>query len=243
MPNLLCELNSMLLLGAASFASSSVSSGIPTYQVFRANGKLEVDGLLKEEAWKKAALISNFKLPWDQEKPQATEARFLWDSDFLYGAFRAWDHEIVTWTAPNHRGKIAVTDHDRVEIFFAWEESLKDYYCLEIDPDGVVFDYKAHYHRNFDPSWHLTGLKVASKILPDGYVVELAVPLAVMKELGFPVSASGFTWKVGVYRADFSLTQPGKLKMLWQTWIDPGFSQPDFHVPSSFGYFEFVKKK
>jgi len=242
MPNVPSDLNSILLLGATSFALLSISSGIPTYQVFRASGKIEVDGVPEEKAWKKAALISNFKLPWEQEKPQPTEARFLWDSDFLYGAFRVWDREIVTWTAPHHQGKIAVTDHDRVEVFFALEESLENYYCLEIDPQGLVFDYQAHYHRNFDPSWHLNGLKVASKILSDGYVVELAVPLVTMKELGFPVSASGFTWKVGVYRADFSLTQPGKLKMLWQTWVDPGLPQPDFHVPSSFGHFEFVDR-
>lgn len=220
----------------------ATSLGIPTYQVFRTNGRIEVDGLLKEKSWKRAALISNFKLPWDQQKPQATEARFLWDRDFLYGAFRVWDREIVNWTAPEHEGKTAVLDHDRVEVFFALDDSLQNYYCLEMDPHGVVYDYQAHYYRNFDPSWHLKGLKVASKILSDGYVVEMAVPLSVMKELGFPVSASDFVWKVGVYRADFSLTQPGKLKMLWQTWIDPGLSQPDFHVPSSFGQFEFVNK-
>ena len=242
MPNLLGELNSILLLGTASFASLSGSSGIPTYQVFRADGKIEVDGLLKEKTWKKAALISNFKLPWDREKPQPTEARFLWDPNFLYGAFRVWDREIVNWTAPEHQGKMAVLDHDRVELFFALEDSLQDYYCLEMDPYGLVYDYQAHYYRNFDPSWHLEGLKVATTNLSDGYVVELAVPLGSMKKLGFPVSASGFTWKVGVFRADFSLPQPGKLKMLWQTWIDPGLPQPDFHVPSSFGHFEFVDK-
>src|SRR5205809_6253508 len=98
-PGLPSELNSVLLLGS-TFALLSVSLGIPTYQVFRANGKIAIDGVLKEKAWKNAALLSNFKLPWDQEKPQPTEARFLWDSDFLYAACRAWDREIVTWTAP-----------------------------------------------------------------------------------------------------------------------------------------------
>lgn len=211
-----------------------------SYQVLRAPEKVEVDGSLKDRAWTGARLLPQLKLPWNRDDLQATECRFLWDDDYLYGAFRVWDQEVVTWTDPAHQGKMAVVDHDRVEMFFALDDHLKEYYCFEIDPQGLVLDYHAHHHRNFEFAWKMQGLHVGASIQPNGYIVEVAIPFQQMKELGFPFSASGFDWIVGVYRADFSFLKPGELRMLWQAWVDPNVSEPDFHVPSSFGRFEFV---
>ena len=226
-------------------AALTLASKPPTYQVFRISEKVPIDGSLLDDVWSKAPLLSPLKLPWNKNEPQTTEARFLWDSNYLYAAFRVWDKEIVTWTDPKHEGKLAVVDHDRVEMFFALGEDLKEYYCLEVNPKGLVLDYKAHHYRNFDYSWSMEGLRVATSIQENGYTVELAVPLHEMKKLGFPFSTSksGFSWRVGVYRADFSLVKPGELSMLWQTWVDPQVAQPDFHVPSSFGLFEFVSRE
>jgi Carbohydrate family 9 binding domain-like len=238
--DVLAPLGGILML--ASLASSSKP---PTYEVLRTSEKPPIDGLLLDEAWSKAPLLPPLKLPWSQGEPQTTEARFLWDSNYLYAAFRVWDKEIVTWTDPKREGKLAVVDHDRVEMFFALSEDLKEYYCLEVDPNGLVLDYKAHHYRNFDYSWRMEGLQAATSIQTNGYTVELAIPFREMKKLGFPFSTSksGFSWRVGVYRADFSLVKPGELKMLWQTWADPHVPQPDFHVPSSFGFFEFVNRE
>jgi len=239
------NLNLLLPIGGAlTLAAMTSASRPPSYEVRRTSAKLPVDGSLLDEGWGQAPLLPPLKLPWDKEEPQSTEARFLWDPNYLYAAFRVWDKEIVTWTDPKHEGKLAVVDHDRVEMFFALSEDLREYYCLEINPKGLVLDYKAHHYRNFDYAWSLEGLRVATSIQENGYTVELAIPLREMRKLGFPLSTSksGFSWRVGVYRADFSLVKPGQLKMLWQTWVDPQVAQPDFHVPSSFGIFEFVNK-
>jgi hypothetical protein len=114
-------------------AMTSVSSP-PSHEVLRTSAKFPIDGSLLDEAWSQAPLLPRLKLPWAQREPQATEARFLWDSNYLYAAFRVWDREIVTWTDPKHQGKLAVVDHDRVEMFFAPTEDLREYYCLEVDP-------------------------------------------------------------------------------------------------------------
>lgn len=243
---MLSELKTLLLAGVAlltGFPMTENPSSTPgSYQVLRAPGKIKLDGSLQDGAWSKARLLPPLKLPWDPDEPQATECRFLWDDDYLYGAFRVWDKEVVTWTDPAHRGKMAVVDHDRVEMYFAFDEQLKEYYCFEIDPQGLVLDYRARYHRNFEFAWKMEGLRVAASIQPDGYIVEVAIPFRQMKQLGFPFSPSGFNWMAGVYRADFSLPRPGELKMLWQAWVDPKVPRPDFHVPSSFGRFEFVNR-
>jgi cellulose/xylan binding protein with CBM9 domain len=239
------NLNFFSLGAFLTLTAMSSASRPPTYEIRRTSAKLPIDGALLDEAWSGAPLLPSLKLPWDQGESQSTEARFLWDATYLYAAFRVWDKDIVTWTDPKHEGKLAVVDHDRVEMFFAPSEDLKEYYCLEVDPNGLVLDYKAHHYRNFDYSWSLEGLRVATSIQENGYIVELAIPLREMKRLGFPLSTSksGFSWRVGVYRADFSLAKPGTLKMLWQTWVDPQVAQPDFHVPSSFGIFEFVNRE
>lgn len=211
-----------------------------SYRVLRTTEKVNVDGSLDEAAWAKALLLPELTLPWSRDEVQATECRFLWDDAYLYGAFRVWDGDVVTRTDPAHQGKMAVVDHDRVEMFFALDPELKEYYCFEIDPQGLVLDYRAHYHRKFDFGWKLPELRVATAMRQDGYVVELAIPFQSMKELGFPFSSSGFEWITGVYRADFSLLKTGELKMLWQAWVNPNVVEPDFHIPSSFGRFEFV---
>jgi len=242
----LFNLNFLLPLGGilTAAAMSSVSRP-PSYEVQRTSLKPPIDGALVDEAWSQAPLLPPLRLPWDKGEPQTTEARFLWDPSYLYAAFRVWDKEIVTWTDPKHEGKLAVVDHDRVEMFFALSEDLKEYYCLEVDPKGLVLDYKARHYRNFDYSWSMEGLRAATSIQENGYTVEMAIPLREMKKLGFPLSnsKSGFSWIVGVYRADFSLVKPSELKMLWQTWVNPQVAQPDFHVPSSFGIFRFVNRE
>jgi hypothetical protein len=216
----------------------------PIYEVLRAPERPQVDGSLLEEVWGKAPFLPPLKLPWGEGELQITEARFLWDANYFYGAFRAWDKEIVTWTDPKHEGKLAVVDHDRVELFFALTDDLREYYCFEINPKGLVLDYKASHYRNFDYSWRMEGLQVGTSIQANGYTVELAIPFREMKKLGFPFSTSksGFSWKVGVYRADFSLVKPGELRMLWHTWVDPNLPEADFHVPASFGRFDFVPR-
>jgi cellulose/xylan binding protein with CBM9 domain len=237
---LFTQLSGILMLAALAYSGKP-----PMYEVLRTPSTFPIDGSLLDEAWSEAPLLPALKLPWHQADLQTTEARFLWDANYLYAAFRVWDKEIVTWTDPKREGKLAVVDHDRVEMFFALDDDLKEYYCLEVDPKGLVLDYKARHYRNFDYSWRMEGLRVATSIQENGYTVELAIPFSQMKRLGFPASTSksGFSWRVGVYRADFSLAKPGELNMLWQTWVDPNVAEPDFHVPSSFGLFRFVNRK
>jgi len=40
--------------------------------------------------------------------------------------------------------------NDRVELFFAKQAALNDYWCIEIDPSGRVHDYHAKHCRKFD---------------------------------------------------------------------------------------------
>ncbi len=176
--------------------------------------------------------ISEFTSPWSADLivPKTAFSCFA-DSTLFYFHFRVMDDRVTTVPFVE---EIDVAEGDRVELFFSGDSLLYDYYCLEVNPYGHVLDYRAAYYRNFDEEWNFPGLQVATRITPDGYDVEGAIPLEFIRKLN-PERATGDTlnFRLGVYRAEF--TKPGQEEnpVQWITWIDPHTEEPDFHVPSS----------
>jgi len=90
--------------------------------------------------------------------------------------------------------------------------------------------------------------------------VEGRIPLKDIMALGFPPVQPGTKVRFGIYRAEFSHDRSGrKIEQHetahnlgrkiegpppieeWISWVDPKISEPDFHVPASLGWLEFVK--
>ncbi len=200
---------------------------------------IQVDGHLDEPAWRAAVVEQGFRFPWKAAEAPSTRFRALADDETLYFAFEADDRDIVL--VEDFRSKEDVVKEDRVEMFFALDEGLKSYYCLEIDPRARTLDYKASYYRQFDNAWSCAGLKVAAQITARGYTVEGALRLETFHRLGLPPLGEGQAWRVGLFRAEFS-HGPGAAPIEdWISWVDPRTSKPDFHVPSAFGLFRLVK--
>src|SRR5215470_1368340 len=125
MPALFANFELLMPIGGMLILAALTSTGRPpTYEVLRTSNTFPIDGSLLDEAWSQAPLLPALKLPWHKDDLQTTEARFLWDANYLYAAFRVWDKQIVTWTDPKREGKLAVVDHDRVEMFFALDDDL-----------------------------------------------------------------------------------------------------------------------
>jgi hypothetical protein len=194
---------------------------------------LKLDGVPDEPVWEEAGILTEFTFPWEGRPVPHTEFRGLFDDRAFYFAFRIVDDDVVL--AEDYRSKEDVVREDRVELFFAQDEELADYYCLEMDPLGRVLDYRASYYREFDFSWTFPGLEVAGVQTADGYSVEGMIPLESLESLGFPSPDSGRPIKFGVYRAEFSHTDGPGWTESWISWIAPGTEEPDFHVPESFG--------
>ena len=135
------------------------------------------------------------------------------------------------------RDKADVVFEDRVEMFFSRDPRMADYYCLEIDSRGRVYDYRASYYRKFDPTWRCKGLETAAlrfdqsgkrgqapfvrstlRAVPAngacplerGYVVEGRIPRATLAEMGLPRLEPGAKVLCGLYRAEFSHDRSGK---------------------------------
>jgi hypothetical protein len=212
-----------------------------TYEaIYVAEPNIVLDGTLTEPAWKQANVETAFGYPWEDFPPPRTEFRALFDAYALYFTFTVEDDDIVL--VESFRDKEDVVFEDRVELFFALDESLEQYFCLEIDPLGRVLDYRASHYRIFDFSWSFPGLDVVGVRTSDGYAVQGRIALETFQSLGFPPLDSDGGVKFGMYRADFRHVAGGKWKERWISWVDPQTDEPDFHVPQSFGYLRGVAR-
>ena len=205
---------------------------------YASDANIVVDGAVTESGWEQANVETGFSFPWEDRRIPGTEFRALYDAQNMYFSFRVEDDDIVL--ADPFRNKEDVVREDRVELFFALDEELTQYVCLEIDPLGRVLDYRASHYRRFDFSWSFPGLNTVGKRTRDGYAVEGRFPLKAFLSLGFPPPDSGRKIKFGIYRAEFRHTKGSEWSESWISWVDPRTKEPDFHVAGSFGYLKFV---
>lgn len=219
-------------LCVAEFASSGAQPS-KTYRV--GHGSIDVDGALDEVAWTEAVSETGFSFPWQEREAPATEFRALMDDTNFYFAFRVEDADIVIDDGGDEE---AVARGDRVELFFTLDPSLDDYVCFEIDPSGRVLDYRASYYRDLDFEWDLPELVVAATLTETGYVVEGSIPHEALRELGIPTLADAGKVLAGVFRAEYSHRDDGDPLAEWISWVTPISDEPDFHIPSAFGWLE-----
>lgn len=187
--------------------------------------------------WAKAELLSDFSFPWEEREPSPTEFRALWNETALHFRFDCVDEDLVLGDGANDSEK--VMGSDRVEIFLSPAPSLRPYYGLEMDPRGAVLEYQARYHREFNWDWKCEGLTLDTSIEGNRYQVTGSIPLSTLLALGVLKSDSK-EFLAGVFRAEFSHLENGKIHQGWMAWVDPETETPDFHVPTSFGLFELV---
>jgi len=211
-----------------------------TYEVrYLPQARITIDGLLDEADWDRANVERGFSFPWEEAAAPATEFRALCNSQWFYFAFHVEDEDLVV--QENFQAKTDVMAEDRVELFFAPDETLKEYFCLEVDPFGRVLDYKAAYHRQFDFSWSFPGLCVAASSTDRGYAVEGSIPLEKLDALSLQFSQPGCKIRCGIFRAEFSHAGGSSPAEHWISWIDPQTQDPDFHIIAAFGFLRLIE--
>ena len=202
------------------------------YVVKKISGNLTPNGRGQAPLWQEATALSAFRYPWETGAPPRTTFRALHNDRWLYCLFDVEDHHAYVYL--NKNDKTEVASSSRVEIFFRVDEKLAPYYCLEIDPAGRVFDYKATHYREFDVNWTWPAghLIVKTGKTEEGYTVELAVSKASLKELGL---LKDNRVETGLYRGDSFPKADGGYDFRWISWVKPDSPSPDFHIASSFG--------
>jgi len=173
------------------------------YQAARAAAPIRIDGLLDDPAWAAAAAIplAYEWLPGDNIAPPVkTDAFVAYDDEAVYIAFRASDPRPADIRAH-------LMDRDSIETFVQ-----DDHVSIILDPfnderrsfqfrvnplgvqaDAIFSDIDVLEDFSWDAIWNSAG-----RISPDGYVVEVAIPLA---QIRFPAGAAQQTWGIGLERS------------------------------------------
>ena len=175
--------------------------------------------------------VDDFSYSWREEKAPKTIFQAYYDDIAIHFRFLAYGPTPFVFVKDNH--KLEVIHSERVEIFFRTNEKMRPYYVLEMDPRGRVLDYKANHYREFDRSWEWPdSLAIQTSMEEDYYTLQGKFKIETLKRLNL---IQDNEIQIGLYRGHCTEMLNGKANVKWISWIDSGTSEPDFHVPSSFG--------
>jgi len=207
----------------------------PLYHVLKTSVPIKVDGLLDDLPWQGAKSVGVFVSSRDGSPSDLkTEAKILYDEDFIYFAFRVWDQNI--WATYQSRDEHLWTE-EVVEVFIQANPTEPSYIELEVNPLGTMLDIYLLDIRKPLPyrSWNSTRLKWAVDVkgTVDGnaddteWTCEIALPLEDVVTAPHLPPAPGDEWRINLYRVE---SKPEKEGLAWSPTL-----KNDFHVPSMFG--------
>ncbi len=207
---------------------------------------IAIDGDFDKPVWRKSSPI-RFYIPGTGQAPESkTEAGLLWDENYLYVCFKAYDKDIFAY----HTERDSSTCRDDVlEVFFKTESSKEHYYNFEINALNTVYD--AHNLRRNTAGghhrwkrWNCNGLKSCVTIkgslnhpydIDEYWQLELAIPFRELDLGGKEQPETGDKWLFSLCRYDYSvyleegveLSSSSRLTVAdfhkWEDWNDLEF--------------------
>lgn len=220
------------------------------YVCYRTDGKIKIDGKLKETAWQKAEPTSSFVDISGEgfAKPvYDTYAKMLWDDDYLYvGAVLEEDNVIAKLT---QRDTIIYYDND-FEVFIDPDGDGHHYFEIENNAREVVFDlmldrpYRSG--GNFMIQWDCPGLQLAvhvdgslnkSKGKDKQWSVEMAIPRQALTMNFNNLLKAGNYWRINFSRVQW--LKPGQRE---ENWVWQATGKIDMHMPDRWGFLYFSDK-
>jgi len=215
----------------------------PVYQVLRTAQAIQVDGKLDDAAWAQAPAVGAFVNNRDgSASPLPTEAKILYDDDFLYFAFRVVDDNI--WATMKERDDHLWTE-EVVEVFLQPDPQKSPYIELEVNPLGTMLDIYLLDIRKPIPykSWNSHKLKWAVQVdgTVDGkpgdqqWTAEIALPMEDIVPAPNLPPKPGDRWRLNLYRVE---QKPERAGLAWSPTM-----AGDFHKPSMFGEIVFTDRR
>ncbi len=148
----------------------------------------KIDGKLDDPAWKHARVLKGAYAFNETKKIDNTTWKLLWDAQYLYVGVECKDADII---APDVKRDGAVYDNDCVEAFVLPDMKTLQYWELEANPTGGLYDSRCtkkpdHWGGAMDPAATMVGWQVAYTVKgtpnkPDdtdtGYTMEMAIPV------------------------------------------------------------------
>ncbi|MCP3673870.1 MAG: carbohydrate binding family 9 domain-containing protein, partial [Gammaproteobacteria bacterium] len=172
-------------VGSFSVEAATIKQKIngKIYNIPKLQQDLVIDGNIDEKAWQQALMIEltiETKPGENTKAPVKTTAYMFEDGESIYVAFKAYDHDISKIRAHYHDHDLIFDDDIvgfKVDTF---NDSLHAYQFF-INPLGVKHDSIEDTATGEDDiSWNAIW-DAASKITEDGFYVEFAVPLKILR--------------------------------------------------------------
>jgi len=235
----------LLLLALASHEpgpAGTAPEGSPVYEVSRTTQPIQIDGILDDAAWAETPMLGPFLNNRDgSPSPLKTEARVLYDDQFLYFASRFEDENI--WATMKNRDEHLWTE-EVVEVFLRADRSQKSYIELEVNPLGTIIDiFLLDVRKPIPyPSWNSAKIRWAVKVegSVDGqpgdkwWSCEIALPLEDVVPAPNTPPRPGDRWLMNMYRVE---KQPERASLAWSP------TGKDFHQPEKFGEIVFTDRR
>ncbi len=217
-------------------------SELPVYICRRATGPIVIDGCLDEPAWASAAPVSLVLADTGAAPRQPTQARLLWDDDYLYVAFSCKDNDI--WGTTTERDQ-DIYNQEVVEVFIDAASCGSAYVEIEVSPLNAVLDLFMLWRDDRQRGlwdWDSAGLQTAVVVGGDpwhrgtcdrSWTVEMAIPMSDFEMAPNLPPWPGDTWRVNLYRIDRGVDGDE-----YTAWSPP--RRINYHTPSRFGVLQFV---
>lgn len=234
-PGLSSFLIALSMIAIVGVLANGQSRELPVYEVSRTATPINVDGKLDDPVWTKAPRFRDLRRNLDGSPGvPKTEARALYDDNFLYVSFRCADTNI--WSTFQKRDA-HLWEEEVVEIFLQADAHQRSYIELEINPLGTMLDIylldirkPLHYE-----SWNSQRLKWGVQVFGtvDGkeddreWTCEIALPMEDIVTAVNRPPRGGDRWRLNLYRVE---KLPTPVLLAWS----PTFKD-DFHQPSMFG--------
>jgi hypothetical protein len=189
--------------------------------------------------WKQAKDVA-VRTYWSGEDAPTSRrftARLLWSDTALYVRFEAaQDEPLIVSDKPDLTHKVrGLWDRDVCEIFIAPDSKVPTkYFEFEVAPTGEWIDLGIEVTPSArQTDWDYTShMLTAAHIEKNKVVMAMKVPFAAFGNTPKP----GDVWLGNIFRCVGK--DPGRGYLAWRP---TKTSRPNFHVPSAFGEFRFVK--
>jgi hypothetical protein len=150
----------------------------------KATGPITIDGELGEADWGRAAVARNFIQNEPHEGEPATydtEVRFLYDDENLYFGVLAHDPEPDRIVVNDLTRDFNTRSGDVFGLVLDTFHDERNGFMFETNPAGAMFDAQfvnegREFNQNWDGVWY-----VKSRILSEGWVTEMAIPLKTVR--------------------------------------------------------------
>jgi len=164
-----------------SFSQTSIPNKIRALEI---NKPIKLDGILNEDCWKKADIISNFtqrELHEGQPVSEKTEVAIVYTKETLFIGIWCYDSEPDKLVAKEMKRDFDYWKEDNFEIIFDTFLDKRNGYVFVVNPNGARCDVQvSHQGESFNRDWN--GIwDVAVNKNSQGWFAEMEIPFSTFK--------------------------------------------------------------